>query len=365
MILFAWACTPEQERELLPHLPDWEPVPDVIASSRGPESRSFGFDAEGGRAGAPIGAGFYLPDPSQAVARTGELSDGSRGFSLEALRPGDGTVCTTALRLGSGVTVRGRTRLHALGDEGPAWSGLTVELRARGPDGKLVAADGKPYVELKVLKEVGDWVEWSADGKVPEGAKKGEICLRFVQKTGRVEVDRLVVEAPGVPVPAEVKARAVRWEMDEPGGKNGAPDGAEFLIPPGTREATLLAGPVDGGLGFRMEIGHRGNACVCTQPVPVVPGMKIRGRARVERMETDPREWTGMVFEVRTFNLLGGLASPPSTPYNFVLSLKEPGDWVEFERVFVPPEGAATGKLCWRFVESTGVGEVDWLEIGR
>lgn len=365
MILLLLACTPEQEVRLLPHLVDPPEVPDVVAASRGPESRSFGLDAEGGRSGAPIGASYFLPDATQAVAVTGALSDGSRGFSLEATRPGDGTVCLAPVRLGAGIKVHARTRLVALGAEGPTWSGAVFELRARGADGKLVGADGKPYIPLSVRKDVGGWEEWEAEARVPDGAKRGEVCVRFVQKTGKIEVDQVVVEAPGVPVPVERKVRAVRWELDTPGGGKGGPDGVDFLIPPGTKGATLLAGEVQGGRGFRMEIESRGNAAVCTQPVPVAAGMKLRGRVRVERIETDEREWTGMVFEVRTFNLLGGLASPPVTPYNFILAKKAVSDWEEFERVFVPPDGAVTGKLCWRFVESTGVGEVDWLAIGE
>ena len=34
------------------------------------------------------------------------------------------------------------------------------------------------------------------------GAVKGEVCYRFVNSTGKVEVDRLEVVAPGVPIPA-------------------------------------------------------------------------------------------------------------------------------------------------------------------
>ena len=93
--------------------------------------------------------------------------------------------------------------------------------------------------------------------------------------------------------------------------------------------------------------------------------MVFRGRYRIRELETDAREWTGFVAEVRTYDMVGGLASPAGMPFSTLKTWKAADDaWADFESAFAPPKGAVTGKLCFRFVESTGKVDLDWAAVG-
>ena len=51
--------------------------------------------------------------------------------------------------------------------------------------------------------------------------------------------------------------------------------------------------------------------------------------------------------------------------YPVRVTIREPGDWMTFEQPFAPPSDAITGKLCFRFVESTGEVLVDEVSVGE
>jgi len=250
--------------------------------------------------------------------------------------------------------------------------GLNVELRSRASGGELVSPPGSRYTVIRNFREDADWIEWEADVTPAPGAVRGEVCYRFVNSTGKIEVDRLEVVAPGVPIPAPLPeiegaeaapASEVRLELDALGGGAGAPQGFDFVIPDPNGVKLTAADLGDGAKGIHFEVTTAGNAAACSQFMPLGPRGVARGRVKVSDIKTDARTWTGFVAEVRAFNSAGGLVAAGSTPYTTVFTGKTKGDWQDFQFPFSTPGGAVSGKLCLRFVESTGTADVDWVSL--
>ena len=53
------------------------------------------------------------------------------------------------------------------------------------------------------------------------------------------------------------------------------------------------------------------------------------------------------------------------TAFALLHAFKAPGDWQDFDAVYAPPVSAVTGKLCFRFVESTGDALIDEAGVGE
>lgn len=349
--------------------PPTEPAPPTTPTAP-PNAVTLDLDTVGGTNGAPAGMAFILPPGAQAETVAGRLSDGSSGFRLAANAPGDALVCTTPRPMGTQVTVGARLKLAEIAPGPQDWMGLNVELRARDASGALVSPAGARYVLLRNLRTSGDWTDIQATGAVPAGASQGEICFRFVNSTGSVEVDSLSIGDPSAPAtaadaaPAAPAGPVTRWELDAAGGANGAPAGFSFLVPPGTAGASLTAGPVSGGTGIKFDVTTAGNTLACSDPIPASVAMKAKARVKLASVKADGRPHTGFVTEVRTFDAGNMLVSPAGSQYTTLATLKTPGDWVDVGGPFSAPAGATTAKLCFRFVESTGSAEIDWAEAG-
>lgn len=315
---------------------------------------------------------LFVPPGMVGSVVTGPLSDGAKGATFAVQEKGDTVLCTSPLRTVGPFRLTARLRVAELAAAGGGYTGVDLELRARDEQNALVPApDGTRFLRIAHWSAAGDWDEVDEQVEPPAGAVKGELCLRYVGATGVLELDRLQVETPGVPLPPPIPIVSVAWNLDEAGGGFGAPRGFDFLIPPGTTGATLSAGPLDGGStergakGIRMKVETPGNAVACSQPFSVAPGMVARGRLHVLAVTPDARPWTGFVAEVRTYDLVGGLASPTGAPFTQVATFREPGGWMTFEQPFAPPADAVTGKLCFRFVEATGEALLDDASVGE
>jgi hypothetical protein len=331
-------------------------------------ARTIDLDSPGGKGGAPAGAAFIVPNGTPAQLSAGPLSDGSSGMKLVATGEGDALMCTESVQLGPQVTFGTRMKVSDITPGAQAWQGMNVELRARDANGALISPSGSRYVLLRNERAAGEWAEWEAPIVVPTGATQGEFCYRFVNSTGTLEVDRVVIKGALDGVTAGAGADTgrpmTRWELDIPGGGNGAPTGFDFLVPPGTPGTSATAGAVQGGTGFTFAVTQAGNSLACSQPFPVSANSAVKARVRVADIKTDARAWTGFVAEVRTYDGANALVSPQGSQFTTIATIKNAGDWVEVGKGFSAPTGAATGKLCFRFVESTGSAEVDWAEAG-
>jgi hypothetical protein len=359
MMLWLLACTPEADVSALPPIDHPPVVPDAPTAPETGESLAFELDFAGGLNGAPYGTAFFIPPNTQAVAASKVLSDGSEGFELVAEAPGDAVVCTRPIKVLGPFTVGARQRVASVEGVTQSWSGVQAEIRARRDDNSLVEVPGTRYLPLRHTQTATDWESWEERVEPPPGTRKVEVCWRFVGTTGTVEVDRVQLVTEGVPLPPPVPVVSLDWDLDDV-GPAGSPEGFDFLIPPGTQGVSLTA--ADGGIRF--EVSRPGNAVACSQPFSVAPGMLFRGRLRIPELETDARTWTGFVAEVRSYDMIGGLASPPGMPFTTLETWKATSDWAEFEAAFAPPATAVTGKLCFRFVESTGLAELDWVAVG-
>lgn len=367
LLLLLAGCGSDADRSRLPAIPDPPEVPLLPEEAPKGESRAFELNFGGGGAGAPYGMNLFVPPGMVGSVVTGPLTDGAKGATFSVPQKGDTVLCTSPVRIQGPFRFTARLRVAELVAAGDGWSGVDLELRARDDQNALVSPpDGTRFQRIAHWSGAGDWEDVDEEITPPAGAVKGELCLRFVTATGTVEVDRLQVETPGVPLPPPIPIVSVAWNLDEAGGGSGAPRGFDFLIPPGTTGATLTAGPLDGGAtGIRMKVETPGNAVTCSQPFSVAPGMVARGRVNVLSVTPDGRPWTGFVAEVRTYDLVGGLASPVGSPFTPVTTLREATGWLSFEQPFAPPAEAVTGKLCFRFVESTGEALIDEASVGE
>jgi hypothetical protein len=275
------------------------------------------------------------------------------------------------------LTVRTRVKVSGIQPGSQPWQGMNVELRSRDDAGALVQPQGARYTMVKNLRADGDFTDIESAATQPAGATKAEVCMRFVNSTGTLEIDSIAVDGviegaatTGAAAAAEpvvgATANAVRFDLDAAGGGNGAPQGADFFVPPGTPGVETKVGDLgDGAMGFSLTATQPGNALACTQPFPTKAKMVAKGRVRVRDVKTDGRPWTGFSAEVRTYDAAGALVSPPTMQFVPLRTWKAAGDWAEFTQPFEPPNGAANGKVCVRFPESTGAADVDWFEVAE
>lgn len=354
------ACGSEAERSRLPSVPHPPVVPPLEDVAAVGESRRFDLDLPGGGAGAPFGANLFVPPGAQGSVRVGPLSDGSRGAELSVPAAFDTVLCTSPVAAAGALEVTARLRVAEL----VAPAVVELELRPRDATGGLVSPPESRFVRLSSWSAAGEWGEWSGRAALPEGAVKAELCLRLVGGAGRVELDAASVVTPGVPLPPVVPAVTRRWELDEAGGERGAPLGFAFLVPPGTVGAELAGGEREGARGVWLRVTQPGNAVVCSEGFSAATGMVGRGRVTVEAVTSDERPWTGFVAEVRTYDLVGGLVSPGGGAFTQLRTWRSPAAGEDFAVAFAPPSEATTAKLCFRFVESTGVAFVDWAGVG-
>lgn len=374
MLTLLLACSDDKPAEPAPapdaaDLATPAPPPPAAASV----SKAFALDAPGGVNGAPEGMNFVVPAGTQAEVVAGPLSDGSTGVRLTAKAAGDALVCTLPFPTTPQLTVRARMKVAEVQPGSQPWQGMNVELRSRDDGGALVQPQGSRYTLIRNERAAGDWAEVENAVAQPPGATKAEVCFRFVNSTGTVEIDKIEVggaveEAAAAPAPEPVvgaTANAVRFDLDAPGGGSGAPTGADFFVPPGTPGVETKVGDVDGGTGFSLTVTQPGNALACTSPFPTKAKMVAKGRVRVRDVKSDGRPWTGFAAEVRTYDAAGALVSPAGTQFVPLRTWKAAGDWAEFTQPFEPPAAAANGKVCLRFPESTGAADVDWIEVAE
>lgn len=361
--LLLTACSGGQTTPAEPSVPT-EPPPAPAAPAPAPTvppaaATVLELDAAGGGAGAPAGVNFILPAGVDAEAVAGPLSDGSKGFRLTARTPGDALVCTGALDAAGQVGVKLRMAVKGLVAGPQDWNGLTVELRPRDAAGALVSPPGARYVTVQNLRADLDWTEVSGQASLPAGAVKTEVCVRFVQSSGTVEVDRIEIAGAG----GSGGAEEVRYDLDLPGGGAGAPMGAEFFLPPGTAGVRTNVGDVGGAKGFALEVDSPANALVCTKPYATGGKVTARGRVRVRAVDAKGGPYQGFTAEVRSYGAGGALVPGVGSQYTPLRVWKEAVDWEEWEVAYSAPPGAATDKVCFRFVEATGKADVDWVAV--
>lgn len=341
--------------------PEVAPTPPPATPAPGAgESKVLELDATGGGAGAPAGTNFILPAGSQATATAGKLSDGSTGFTLSVQAAGDALVCAQAVDVGSTLGVKARLKVSGIRPGPQDWMGMNLEVRARDATGALISPPGGRYVLLRNLRQDMDWADVTADAAIPAGATRAEVCFRFVSSTGTLEVDRMELTGTGGAGGATAEKR---WDLDQPGGTAGAPAGAAFFLAPGTEGATTKVGDLGGASGFNLTVTKPGNALACTEPFPAAGKMEAKGRARVKEIAAGGGAYSGFTAEIRSYDATGGLVPAPGSQYIPLNVWKQPGDWQEFQVGFTAPPGAVTGKVCVRFVESTGSADVDWLAV--
>jgi hypothetical protein len=351
--------------------PPVEPAPAITATM---ETKVLSLDAPGGLNGAPEGLNFILPDPKGAQATSGPLSDGSTGFKLTAKNPGDAVVCTQPLRLQPTLAFKSRVRVAEVKPGAQPWMGLNIEMRARDDAGNLVSPPGGRYTLLQNIREPGEFLDLEHNVTLPSGATKAELCFRFVESRGTVEVDS--VSAVGVlPEPAEAVAVAqeipeptTRFDLDEAGGGGGAPKGADFFIPAGIAGVSTRVGALENSAatGFTLTVSSPGNALACSSLFPVTAGSKVwaQGNVRVRDVKSDARQFAGFTAEVRSYDAANALVSPAGSPFVTVQVWKSSSaDFAKFGKEFTVPDKAATSKLCLRFAESTGSADIDWLGV--
>ena len=351
--------------------PPVEPAPAILASM---ETKVLSLDAAGGLNGAPEGLNFILPDPKGAEATSGPLSDGSVGFKLTAKNPGDAVVCTQPMRLQPTLAFKSRLRVAEVKPGAQPWMGLNIEMRARDDAGNLVSPPGGRYTLLQNIRDPGEFVDLEHNVSLPTGATRAELCFRFVDSRGTVEVDSVsVVGALPEPVAAaavaqEIPAPTTRFDLDEAGGGGGAPKGADFFIPAGIAGVSTRVGALENSTatGFSMTVSQSGNALACSSLFPVSGGSKVwaQGSVRVKDLKSDARQFAGFTAEVRSYDAANALVSPPGSPFLTVQVWKAPSaDFAPFGKEFTAPEKATNAKICLRFAESTGSVDVDWLGV--
>ena len=152
--------------------------------------------------------------------------------------------------------------------------------------------------------------------------------------------------------------------LDAAGGFNGAPEGMTFIVPPGGSSTAEFTTFSDGNKGARLTVKAVGDTLVCTQSVPLGPQAFLRARLRVPEIAPGGGSWMGMNAELRTRDDRGNLVSPPGLMFALVKNIREPTpEWSDVDAKLAVPAGATQGELCFRFVLSTGVVEIDKVAI--
>ena len=168
------------------------------------------------------------------------------------------------------------------------------------------------------------------------------------------------VVAPPVVAPVAAPAGETRtFDLAATGGAGGAPDGAAFIVPPGT-QAELVVGPLsDGSTGMKLTAKAEGDALMCLASVPLGATATFGARLKVSDVKPGAQTWQGMNVELRARDANGGLVSPAGSRYVLLRNDRTPGDWSDFEVPVAVPAGATSGEFCFRFVNATGTVEVD------
>lgn len=168
-------------------------------------------------------------------------------------------------------------------------------------------------------------------------------------------------EAPP-PLPAPLEGATV-LDLDEAGGGSGAPKGTNAILPPSVQAEVFTGELAPGASGARLSVRSKGDALICTADLPFLGKGDFRVRLRLVEIEPGPADWNGMTVEMRARDKAGALVPAPSMRYTPLKNLREKGGWIDLEAPVTQVDGAATGQFCFRFVESTGVVEIDRVEF--
>ena len=175
-----------------------------------------------------------------------------------------------------------------------------------------------------------------------------------------------VTAAPAAPAgPVEAPPGTLhRVDLDVAGGRNGAPLDAMFVLPVGLGATGTMGVLSDGqARGVVLTVPKRGDALVCTVPFPIGSASLFRTRARLAEIQSGTLASDGLNFELRARDASGTLISPATTRYALIENVQSAGDWAEWEAEVATPAGATQGEFCARFVGSTGVVEIDFMEV--
>lgn len=402
-------------------VPDPDKPPPLVPRAEG--GFHLDLDEAGGVKGAPAGMVFHFPPGAGVDAWTGPLSDGSKGFHFEVRSESNAVVCTPDLPLEGLSRMQVRWRVLNI-DPGPQkFMGINVELRNHSETGELISPESGRYSVLKNVRSPGDWNTFDAAVVPLDGAVTGEFCFRFVRSTGTIEVDSIdlgsgtgepgpdeagadpaagaeadpagepsnadpadptadgtcppcpCLETPATPpapagdggkakieLPTKVSGGGGRWTLDEPGGAHGAPAGFDFILPP--QGASTTIGDLGGATGFRLQTTiEASKAAACSLDFVPTPRMAAYGRVRVVDVTRQDKGGAGFATEIRAWAASGELVSPSTGKYVRLHTAQAPGSWVEFKKVFETPAGAVKARICTRFADAMGTGEVDWLAV--
>ena len=344
---------------------------------------------------------FLFTPGAKVESQTGPLSDGSTGFRFAVAEEGTSVVCTPALPLAEPRGVHVRLKMEAVTPGPQKFMGLQLELRSRDATGALVFPPAGRYTTVHTFRDVSDWQELDAAVVPPAGSVTGELCFRFVRSTGAVEVDSLAllpnppateaapasvaqVEGPicpagccpctgeavasTEPAPTEPKPRKgpqifplpITWDLNSPGGKNGAAAGWE-LIPPKEDLATKVG--VDGGEALIIKTTAVDGSATCSDRFSSGQRLIVKGRVSLSDYQSSGKKNSAFVVELRNFDAEGKLVTKANVRFQRLFTAQTVLEWFDFAKDVIPPEEAAASRLCVRFVESTGVAKVDWLTV--
>lgn len=384
-------------------------VEEITADANG--AYHLSLDQGGGSKGAPQGMAFLFPPGAAVEAKSGPLSDGSTGFRFAVPEEGTPVVCTLPLPITTKMTFGTRMRLSEIKPGPQKFMGLAVELRNRDAQGNLLSPAGGRYVSVKVLREAGDWQSWEADVEPVEGAVSGEFCFRFARATGVVEVDQIailpvgmhmdgaataaVAPSPSATAPVEsptcpsgccpcdgANASAigaavasggtnkkpkvglpVKWDLNEPGGKNGAPKGFEFIAGNGGATKVSLTKGEDAGL--HIETTATDSAVVCSDRFPSAGRLLVHGRVAVDDYKSNGKKNSGFLVELRSFDASDHLVGTQQVRFQRLFVAQTVVPWFEFSKGVEAPDAAVISRVCARFTEATGKATIDWLSVNN
>lgn len=369
----------------------------------------YDLDEPGGSKGAPKGLAYLAPPGSDAEIAATSLSDGSKGFRYSVPTEGTAVVCTPALPLQPQMRAQGRLKVVSITPGPQPFMGLQLELRSRDRAGQLVQPPNGRYTTIRVFRDAGDWQEFDAKVVPPEGSVTGEFCFRFVRSVGSVEVDRLAIRegmgdtvdpanpagaaaipgdadtpptcpagccpctdaspAVAIPVrPAAVNKKGppifplpIRWDLDEAGGKNGAPKGFELVA---DKEGGSTALSLIKSKGFSIKTTDPAdNSVVCSDRFSVSGRVIVKGNLSLQDFKNGDKKNSAFIVEMRSFGADGKLVSPTKVRFQRLFIAQTVLDWMDFSKEVTPPDAAVASRICIHFADSTGQASFDWLGV--